>query len=425
MLRKRIIASVGALLASAGLSLAQSPNVGTDWPFYGPVQPAYTPPAGNYYYFMPQVVPVSTMPVRPAFAWPMPDTVAQAAPAQPEAAPPPAAAAPAPAAPAAQRPTTAPVVADGCASCDTCRGCRLYAAAAATFFRARFDGTSGGGLGTGTSLNAPGIGINAQSTPSGGGLVDYERQTDGRFWLGFETPSGVGVRGRLSLYDNGSNPLTAQGSANVIGFPVTETDTSSTVLQMDVLDLDATYQLRAGNWGILGGVGIRYANLRRQTDMVQSSSTGIGAVQLGQTTVQNTDEEFDAWGPTVVLEARRDVLRRGFRGAGFVNLRASHLDDRTTVETSSATTSSTTVIGIITTTPPQLASGVFSRPTATTIFELEIGLEAGWQTPVGEFFCRASWEGQQWRHGGSVIGIPGLADHMYLTGWTVGGGWRF
>jgi hypothetical protein len=399
MFRKRFLTCLGALLASAGLTHAESASTPTS------TSTDQNPPAKTDDSLPPASVP-------------------------------------APAAQACAGPST---LLCACDSDEPSREGYFYAGAAATFFRPRFEGTSGGSLSPLRLLSNPNpffANLVVPLTPTGGGNLEYDRETDGRFWLGFETEYGLGLRGRTSLYRSNSNSIgaAASGSGNAIAglFTTTASEVDNLVakLDMDVTDIDATYEFRGCGWSVLGGVGARYANLRRRADLASTFSqtdnvAGILTVVSNQSLSQELDEAFRAWGPTVALEARRCVAWGQLRAAAFVNTRVSWLSGNTSFDTSTQSSASTQqfVVGIgpitpltTTNTASQLSSELRN---STTVLELELGLEAGWRTKIGEFFVRGSWEGQEWRHGGSVIGTGGVNDNLYLTGWTIGAGWRY
>jgi hypothetical protein len=346
---------------------------------------------------------------------------------------------------------------------DSAREGRLFGGYAATFFKPRFGGAAAGTLGTTPAVSPvfPALLIPATIplAPNGGGVAEYGRESDGRWWLGYQTPSGWGARARYSHYHSSSDPIDAVASGSAVGqfdlipiFSATQTLTATensrllTSLGMDVLDLDATYEVSAGNWSLLAGGGARYAKLQRRTQLARTlaqEERGTADVIIignvldvtaltNQSVSQQMDQEFRDWGPTVVLEGRRNLAVGRVRGAGFINLRASRLIGTTTLDARTSTADQSQVFGQILGTPistsnssTSAATSAFERPAATTIYEVEVGLETGWQTRLGEFFVRGSWEGQQWRHGGNVIGASAEKAHLYLSGWTIGGGWRY
>jgi hypothetical protein len=321
---------------------------------------------------------------------------------------------------------------------------RIYAVSEATFFKPRFSGAANGTPGSEVIANVPILGPVPIPTTGTIDQGDFHHDGDWRGWIGFETASGFGFRTRYSQYrSTQSGSLNGSGETDIdlfgpfvfLALPATQTGTEETSLHMNVLDLDATYEFTAGNWSILGAVGARYAGLHRQASVNQTANiTGIVSfldifsfpVGSGtETLVDNTSQSYEAWGPTLALELRRALSSGRLATALFCDLRGSQLSGESRLNQNSSSTNVENVIFFGPATISSSSSTLFSRPVTTTIGELEVGGEVGYLTRFGELFFRASYEWQRWNEGGSAIGSSAHGDALYLSGFTVGGGWRF
>ncbi len=323
---------------------------------------------------------------------------------------------------------------------------RFYAVSEATFFKPRFSGAAGGSLSPaelpGSTFFGP---FSIPTTGSGGGVADFHHEGDWRGWLGFETASGLGFRTCYSHYHSSSYTVAVNqaGSEFILIVPIVEatvqqaqSGTLDTALRMQVLDLEATYEVTFGNWSILGAVGARWAKLQRQAQLNESSALSASGVAIivgpfsaseQIQTFTETTQEYQNWGPTAALELRYGLSSGRLAVAWFTNLRCSQLSGNTHIYQNSASTDTITLETVLdpTLTTSTSSSSVFSRPVTTVIGELEIGGEVGYLTRFGEFFFRASYEWQRWNEGGSALGVSAHGDALYLSGFTVGGGWRF
>lgn len=320
---------------------------------------------------------------------------------------------------------------------------RFYAVSEATFFKPRFSGLAGATPGSEVIANVPILGPIPIATSGTNEVGDFHHEGDWRGWIGFETPSGFGFRTRYSQYRSTQNgTMNASGETDLdlfgpilfLALPATQTGTEETSLRMNVLDLDATYEFTAGNWSVLGAVGARYAGLHRQALVNQTANISGILFFLGEpflagsgteTSIGSTDQSYEAWGPTFALELRRALSSGRLATALFCDLRGSQLSGDTRLNQNTSSTNVENVIFFGPATFSSSSSTSFSRPVTTTIGELEIGGEVGYLTRIGEFFVRASYEWQRWNEGGSAIGVSPHGDALYLSGFTVGGGWRF
>lgn len=181
-----------------------------------------------------------------------------------------------------------------------------------------------------------------------------------RFILGYEGGSGLGVRMRYWMFNEGFNV------EDPIFF-----DAESIQLDMDVFDLEATLTERLCNWDLRVSGGVRYARWGQELEF---DLDFIGIDLAG-----DFDVFFEGIGPTVAIEAVREFGCRGFYLVG--NARASVLygkvfarlyDDNIVV-------ASTSIDG-----------------ETTFVFENQLGV--GWARELGrsELHLRLVWESQFW-----------------------------
>lgn len=207
--------------------------------------------------------------------------------------------------------------------------------------------------------------LSSNYTPNG---YDDEYGVGHRFIIGGENANGVGVRMRYWMYNHGHNfEPPVPGTANI---------------DMDVFDLEATLSETLCNTDLLLSGGIRYGRA--------GLSYGIPEIY------------FEGTGPTVSLQASRDVGSRGVYLIG--NLRASLL------------------IGEIHQPNGLVVPGRdLADDEIMTVLESQLG--AGWsrEAMCGEFHVRALWETQFWMNDtwANPPGAPdGIGTNLALSGAT-------
>lgn len=191
---------------------------------------------------------------------------------------------------------------------------------------------------------------------------DDEYGAGSRFVLGYDHGNGIGGRLRYWMFNHG---LDAEVGPQGIG------------IDMDVADAEITLQNRLANWDLLVSGGVRYAR----------TEFALFANEL----------YFEGTGPTVSLEARRNLGRRGFYLLG--NLRTSVL------------------VGDV----KASGGGLDSEDETMIVLENQLGL--GWSRDVGrgELNIRSAWETQFWHNNrlGGITAPPPLTSDLTLTGPTL------
>jgi len=207
--------------------------------------------------------------------------------------------------------------------------------------------------------------MSSANFPGAGNVFDNEYGWGHRFILGYDTGDGIGARLRYWMFNHGNttNPPPPLNSINI---------------DMDALDAEVTLNEQMRNWDILVTGGVRYA---------RAEFTDLGGI-LGAGAGANT--YFEGYGPTVSLEATRDVGR--FYVVG--DWRSSLLfgDIRGTL------------------------LGTIDDETAIVI-EQQLGM--GWVSESGVLNVRGVWETQAWLNDTFADDANGLGSNLTLSGFTV------
>lgn len=112
----------------------------------------------------------------------------------------------------------------------------------------------------------------------------YDFEASPRFWLGYQTSSGLGWRTRYWQFDHNANPVVD---------PVDGLEKHS--LEAHVLDLEITQFLSFGGFEITAAGGVRYARFNADSFDAANGS-------------QNTD--IEGIGPSLAVDLRRPLGRR-------------------------------------------------------------------------------------------------------------------
>ncbi len=184
--------------------------------------------------------------------------------------------------------------------------------------------------------------------------------TGHRFVIGYDNGSGLGARVRYWMYNHNHQDATGAPALNI---------------DMDVLDGEVTLREGLHNWDLLVSGGVRYGRM--------AFDFGAG------------DLYFEGIGPTVALEANREVGNRGFYLIG--NFRASMLYG----ELGGA------------------AAGFLAADDETAIV-LENQLGVGWSREYGRgvLNVRGLWESQYWYNAGLGDDVFGFASALGFSGPT-------
>lgn len=193
----------------------------------------------------------------------------------------------------------------------------------------------------------------------GGGVFGNDYGTGHRFAIGYDNGSGLGARVRYWTYNH--NHSTAAGAPAIH-------------IDMDVLDGEVTLQETMHNWDLLVAGGLRYARA--------AFDVGLG------------DTYFEGIGPTVALEAKRNIGNRGIYLIG--NFRASML------------------YGDIDGAPAVIPLG---EDEIALVVENQLGV--GWSREYGRGILniRGVWESQLWMND-TIADFLGLGSNLGFSGPT-------
>lgn len=264
---------------------------------------------------------------------------------------------------------------------------------------------------------------------------DYEIAP--RVWLGYVGEGGLGLRGRYWRFDEGTKrsftnsdttgtvwitsatPLDSQGLTPIFAYglvfaPASGVESLAFVsdLELDVLDLEATQEVQAGEWSLQLAGGVRLTRIS-QVYNVFRSRTAIDPVGYQQTDTLRSRHWFEGLGPTAALEAWRPL---GFGLSLYGSARGSVLfgngKHKAGQVSISQSVSDPSVVPWSTATFQEAAA---SRDDILPIAEVEAGLE--WFDEIGGsiVFLQAALVGQVWFDAGSAssekgnLGLFGLS----------------
>lgn len=234
-----------------------------------------------------------------------------------------------------------------------------------------------------------------------------------RVWAGYENDEGFGARARYFYYDQDAKTQTAtapaggmadRGLGDSRGDYVAEafTNPGETIaaiagLHIEAVDMEATQRIDFCTATTTLSGGVRYGQLKSVV-AVANVDQGVGYLQ---------QSDFEGWGPTVALNARRPI--RNGNLSLVAGMRSSVLFGN----------SSVTVLGL-----NQNSFSQFSRNNGVFIGEVRIGVSYARCLNNGiQLVGRAGWEGQYW------AGMPlstsmgyNFSDpsQLFMSGFSVG-----
>ncbi|QDT15397.1 Lpg1974 family pore-forming outer membrane protein [Alienimonas californiensis] len=189
----------------------------------------------------------------------------------------------------------------------------------------------------------------------------------------------------FALDTNSPSGVVTAGAGNVL---MTESE-----VQFSNFDVDATRRLRAGNWLLNTGGGLRFARLDQEY-----SATVVGR-NAGEA---SSSMAFHGAGLTGFAEARRPIGNSGFAfvSAGRISLLAGENETDARVSQGG-----------------QVLTGSSTRNDFVPTGELQVGGEwSAWVNPNTLFFTQLAYEGHVW--GG--VGSPGSAEgNVGFTGFNL------
>ncbi|QDU59504.1 hypothetical protein Pan216_03330 [Planctomycetes bacterium Pan216] len=216
------------------------------------------------------------------------------------------------------------------------------------------------------------------------------------FWLGYQTPSGLGARTRWWFFDQRTDETFAFTSAPgqtvtilaaaPLGATIIQNNAQainvSSKLRLHVVDLEAYDELDLGRWNLLLAGGIGYANIAQGYGAQQTLASGQLSNPL------SSDSYFTGLGPVLALEARRRLGCRGLKLYGSARGRFVYGSAGQTVTGGDELNGSQSL----------------HRLTLVSIGELEIGVEYDRRIACRRWFGQVALVGQEWIGGGNASG---------------------
>ena len=224
-----------------------------------------------------------------------------------------------------------------------------------------------------------------------------------RVWLGYVTPSGLGVRARYWRFDQTLNAETG----GVVG-EISQL-TAAGRLRTFAADAEVTQQFTLGLWKMNVGGGLRTAGTSRDfaidaTD-VEQQDFGISYYN-----------RFNGTGPTLFAELRRPIGESGFalvatgRGSLLFGTRRVGL-----------ATSEAVAVGDFTSL--QIPTFGFREKHDSTVSVGEVQMGAEWSRQIGRgasLYVDVLWEGQIWAGSGGITNL--VNDDVGFVGFTLSAG---
>jgi hypothetical protein len=167
--------------------------------------------------------------------------------------------------------------------------------------------------------------------------LDWSFSTSPAVWVGWEAPCGWGVRSRVFLFQQTSNPLDAtmtvaqaadqiilpaqnmpdkdvispasSGSPGIILTAGYGTDqlTYTSSLRVNAVDLEGTCDMKSGHCTLLFGGGVRYLHLSQEYNQHLYNTYSDGINTATENSTLNFLHEFEGVGPIVSVQASHGV----------------------------------------------------------------------------------------------------------------------
>ena len=213
---------------------------------------------------------------------------------------------------------------------------------------------------------------------------EYDYEASPRIWIGYMGCQDWGWRVRYWNFDHTSELLDASVE-DLFGDLIRQTGIES--LSIDVVDLEFLFQGSWCNWGLLGSAGARYAKLQRYAEerFFDPDPQPIDFVDLD-------DLQFEGYGPTLSLEARRCVWC-GI--TPFVTVRTSLLAGQFGGRELSGEDFGD-FLGFTTTEIDEEFNTLW-------VNEIQVGAEWARCTRYGQLYVRAALEGQNWVRAAAIL----------------------
>jgi len=246
-------------------------------------------------------------------------------------------------------------------------------------------------------------------------LIGYKFEHDltPRMWLGYQSASGAGIRGRYWQYDNASDPLQLTAGPNivsaqavtvifpgVIASPVPgDVLVANSALDVETIDVEGTQAIQLGELSGIAGVGIRYARLKQTND-----ARIIGALPQQLT----WERVLEGLGPMLSIEMLRPIGESGL--SAFGSARGAVLFGSKTMRRSVSS------LPVPTFPPVIVMDGVDE---VSGVFEMDLGLQMTRRISLGDLVVRGAFEGQLWTDAGAptltFLGFEGFTVSIGLT----------
>jgi hypothetical protein len=311
----------------------------------------------------------------------------------------------------------------GPGGCEPCPPrCVFSAGATAYFLRPYFDNSPAFIRTTGIGTPAP-----VEESPE----FEWDYNVSPAFWLAWTSASGWGIRGRYFHFDESANTLgatltPAEAATTTIRPPAglvfgglgvppnfgspglilaagmgQDVMTFNSDLRIQVIDVEATYDIRSGPWSLQLAGGGRYMNLEQSyaATLTNAAANGMGGTAT-ETNLLTFARDFNGGGPTVALQANLQIMQSNLSVYG--NVRGSLLVGR---ESSDLALNQSLVNdpgflygGDQVATPTSSRS----RDRVLPVAEVELGLEYGMNMGRFRSFIRGAVVNQTYFEGGSA-----------------------
>jgi hypothetical protein len=246
----------------------------------------------------------------------------------------------------------------------------------------------------------------------------YDYEITPRIWVGIQSAGGLGVRGSYWQFDHGAPSVTTTtpvngfiehpsfGGIDIAPIVPGARFTASTELQAYAFDLDVTTSGTIGNWDLVAGLGVRYADIHQGYRAEQRLADGTfeGSIFYSH--------RNSGIGPSLTLASRKPLV--GNLALFFAGRASLLYGDATSV----LTAVEAPYLGT-----PFTVNQRTDRDDLLPIGEIKLGLD--WVSPhsqYGRFFVRGAFEAQLWSGAGNASSEVG---DLGFFGATTGAGWLY
>ena len=245
--------------------------------------------------------------------------------------------------------------------------------------------------------------------------LDFDYSLSPRFYLGYKSPAGFGIRAQYWQYDDSTSDtfvagptaaFTVQQLTSVIPAAIAAVpgDTLNVInsFETQTLDIEATYDINSRFVQMTSSLGVRYAELNQQR---QASVTGVFPQSL------NFERDYKGFGLVAGFDGRRPIGNWGlaavFRGRGSVVHGNKTLNRSLVPATSPPLPPLPPLLLALPAAPPSVSLNDANE--TSLIGEIALGLELRRELRYFGLFTRVMYENRFWTAASTpALGLAGF-----------------